>query len=98
MLTRQFLRSAIKVNSTIFNTVTLKNQQRKMSNTPEKPRLSPAIRILIGIAGLPSLALGYMLIFAVLNNGVDGIGAFEVVYSVVGLIAVYIAVTGKRPF
>lgn len=69
-----------------------------MNNTTDKPRLSPAIRILIGIAGLPSVALGYMLIATALHQGIAGIGAFELVYSLVGIVALYIAITGKRLF
>lgn len=69
-----------------------------MDNPVQKPGLSPAIRILIGIAGLPSIVLGYMLIATALEKGVADIGAFELVYSLVGAVALYIAITGKRLF
>ncbi|ALS97904.1 hypothetical protein [Lacimicrobium alkaliphilum] len=69
-----------------------------MNNTADKPGLSPAIRILIGIAGLPSIVLGYMLIATALEEGIADIGAFELVYSLVGVVALYIAITGKRLF
>lgn len=63
-----------------------------------KPPLAPPIRILLGLAGLPSLALGVMLIMTVVQDGMASIGAFEVLYSGAGLLAIYIAATGKRVF
>ncbi|GGD78261.1 hypothetical protein [Lacimicrobium alkaliphilum] len=73
------------------------NDNHIVTEQPKK-RLSARVRILIGLASLPSLALGYMLVVTALNTGVAGISAFELVYSVIGLVAVYIAVTGKRLF
>ena len=67
-------------------------------NTDKKSKLSINIRILIGIASLPSLFLGFMLVSALLNEQADTIGAFEVVYALVGLVGVYIALSGKRLF
>lgn len=63
-----------------------------------KSPLAPPTRILLGIAGLPSLALGVMLIVTVMREGMASIGAFEVLYACAGLLAIYIAVTGKRLF
>lgn len=69
-----------------------------MDSTESRAKLSLKIRILIGIAGLPSIFLAYMLIVTALNDGVSGISLFEVIYSLVGFLALYIAVTGKRLF
>lgn len=69
-----------------------------MNSTPQKLSLSPAVRTLIGIASIPSLLLGGMLIFALASGEAESIGAFELVYSLVGIIALYIAITGKRLF
>lgn len=69
-----------------------------MMNTDNKSKLSNNIRILIGLASLPSLFLGFMLVSALLNEQADTIGAFEVVYALVGLVGVYIALSGKRLF
>jgi uncharacterized membrane protein YuzA (DUF378 family) len=66
--------------------------------TDKTTTLSINIRILIGIASLPSLFLGLMLVNALLNEQANTIGAFEVVYALVGFVGVYIAITGKRLF
>jgi uncharacterized membrane protein YuzA (DUF378 family) len=47
---------------------------------------------------LPSLLLAFMLISDALNGRYEAIGAFEIVYSLVGIFAVYIALTGKKLF
>ena len=69
-----------------------------MQKSENKGKLPLNLRILIGLAGLPSIILAYMLVVTIMNQGVMGISAFELVYSVVGVFAVYIAITGKRPF
>jgi|TARA_R110000868_G_scaffold22870_9_gene93268 hypothetical protein len=69
-----------------------------MQNSENKGKLPLNLRILIGLAGLPSLILAYMLLLTIVEQGVQGISAFELVYSVVGVFALYIAITGKRPF
>ena len=66
--------------------------------TDKTTTLSINIRILIGIASLPSLFLGFMLVNALLSEQAGTIGAFEVVYALVGVVGVYIALTGKRLF
>lgn len=61
-------------------------------------KLAMPIRILVGIAALPSLALAFMLVSAVINGEAAGIGAFETVYALVGFVAFYIALSGKKIF
>lgn len=56
------------------------------------------LRVLIGLAGLPSLVLGAMLLVMVLNGQSQEIGGFELIYSLVGFFAMYMAFTGKRLF
>tara|TARA_R110002167_G_scaffold173731_5_gene372365 strand:- start:772 stop:981 length:210 start_codon:yes stop_codon:yes gene_type:complete len=69
-----------------------------MHNSENKAKLSLTIRILIGLAGIPSIVLAYMLVLTFMREGIAGISAFEVVYSLVGAVALYIAITGKRLF
>jgi hypothetical protein len=69
-----------------------------MHNSENKAKLSLTIRILIGLAGIPSIVLAYMLVLTFMREGIAGISAFEVVYSLVGAVALYIAITGKRIF
>jgi hypothetical protein len=64
----------------------------------EKGKLSLTVRIIVGVLSLPSLLLAFMLISDAINSRYDGIGIFEVVYSVVGFFAIYIALTGKKFF
>jgi hypothetical protein len=64
----------------------------------EKGKLSLTVRIIVGLLALPSLLLAFMLISEAINGRYDGIGVFEVVYSLVGLFAIYIALTGKKFF
>ncbi|MFT5541702.1 MAG: hypothetical protein ACI97K_002308 [Glaciecola sp.] len=61
-------------------------------------KLSLSVRIIIGILGLPSLLLGFMLISDALNSRFDTIGAFEIIYSLVGVFAIYVALSGKKFF
>jgi hypothetical protein len=61
-------------------------------------KLSISVRLVIGLLALPSLLLAFMLISDVLKGRYDAIGAFEIVYSLVGIFAVYIALTGKKFF
>ncbi len=63
-----------------------------------KPKLPLNIRLMIGVISLPSLALAVMLGVVLYNGDYKSIGAFEVVYSAVGVLGLYIAVTGKRLF
>lgn len=61
-------------------------------------KLPPNIRALIGIASLPSIALAVMLAITAAKGDYASIGSFEVIYSIVGMLGLYIAVTGKRVF
>lgn len=61
-------------------------------------KLSVSVRIVIGLLALPSLLLAFMLISEALNGRYEAIDAFEIVYSLVGTFAVYIALTGKKFF
>jgi len=63
-----------------------------------KGKLSLTVRIIVGLLALPSLLLAFMLISEAINGRYNGIGIFELVYSVVGFFAVYIALTGKKFF
>jgi hypothetical protein len=69
-----------------------------MHSSENKVKLPLTIRILVGMAGLPSILLAYMLVLTFMREGIAGISAFEVVYSMVGAVALYIAITGKRLF
>jgi hypothetical protein len=65
-------------------------------NTEQK--LSLKIRILIGIIAIPSLILAAMIISTFINQTAADISFFEVVYSLVGVFAMYVALTGKKFF
>jgi hypothetical protein len=52
----------------------------------------------VGVLSLPSLLLAFMLISEVRKSNFDGIGAFEIIYALVGFFAIYIALTGKKFF
>lgn len=64
----------------------------------QKGQLSLGVRIVIGLLALPSLFLAFMLVSDLINSRYGAIGAFEIVYSLVGVFAVYIALTGKKFF
>lgn len=63
-----------------------------------EPKLSLKIRILIGIIAIPSLILAAMILSMLINQTEGEIDYFEVVYSLVGVFAMYIALTGKKFF
>nr|WP_136252547.1 hypothetical protein [Ningiella ruwaisensis] len=66
---------------------------------PKQPKvLSKPIRIIIGICALPSIMLAAMLIQLASAGRWDEVGAFEVVYALVGIFATFIALTGRRFF
>ena len=67
-------------------------------NVDDPSKLSKHIRILIGLASIPSLLLAIMLIATIARGEATGISAFEVVYSLVGILGAYIAMTGKKLF
>lgn len=56
------------------------------------------LRVVIGIASIPSFLLAGMLGSMLMNGNSADIGFFEVLYAVVGIIGLYIALTGKRFF
>jgi uncharacterized integral membrane protein len=62
------------------------------------PKLSLKIRVLIGIIAVPSLLLAAMLISMLINQTPGEINYFEVVYALVGVFAMYVALTGKKFF
>ncbi|MFQ3190359.1 MAG: hypothetical protein ACI936_001490 [Paraglaciecola sp.] len=66
-----------------------------MSN---EPKLSLKIRVLIGIIAIPSLLLAAMIISMLINQTAGDISIFEVIYSLVGVFAMYVALTGKKYF
>ena len=63
-----------------------------------EPKLSLKIRILIGIIAIPSLILAAMTMSMFINQTAGDINYFEVVYSLVGVFAMYVALTGKKFF
>ncbi|MFT6990703.1 MAG: hypothetical protein ACJASL_002685 [Paraglaciecola sp.] len=63
-----------------------------------EPKLSLKIRILIGIIATPSLILAAMTMSMFINQTAGDINYFEVVYSLVGVFAMYVALTGKKFF
>ena len=64
----------------------------------KKEKLSLPIRILIGVVSIPSFILAGMVAVMIVNGDMADVGYFEVVYSLVGIFALYIALTGKRFF
>ncbi len=66
----------------------------KPINTEQK--LPIKIRILIGIVAVPSLILAAMIVSMLINQTAGKISFFEVLYSLVGVFAMYIALTGKK--
>jgi len=65
-------------------------------NTEQK--LSLKIRVLIGIIAIPSLILAAMIISMLINQTEGDVNFFEVIYSLVGVFAMYVALTGKKFF
>jgi hypothetical protein len=63
-----------------------------------KQQLSLKIRLLIGIIAIPSLILAAMTLSMFINQTEGNISYFEVVYSLVGVFAMYVALTGKKFF
>lgn len=61
-------------------------------------KLSMKVRILIGVIAIPSLILAAMLISMLINQTAGEISFFEVIYALVGVFAVYVALTGKKFF
>jgi len=63
-----------------------------------EPKLSLKIRVLIGVIAIPSLILAAMIISMFIDQTAGDISTFEVIYSLVGVFAMYIALTGKKFF
>jgi hypothetical protein len=61
-------------------------------------KLSLKIRILIGIIAIPSLILAAMMVSMLINQTAGEVNFFEVIYSLVGVFAMYVALTGKKFF
>ncbi len=68
----------------------------KTINTEQK--LPIKIRILMGIVAVPSLILAAMIVSMLINQTAGKISFFEVLYSLMGVFAMYIALTGKKFF
>lgn len=69
-----------------------------MSTSDQKARLATNLRILLGCFAIPSLFLAYMVGSMVVKGDFQEVNYFEWVYSAVGMLALYMAVTGKRLF
>ena len=69
-----------------------------MSTSQKSTKLAVHIRLLIGVFSLPSLILAYMIGMMALNGNYQEIDSFEWLYSLIGFLAAYIAITGKRLF
>ncbi|MDT0593998.1 hypothetical protein [Glaciecola petra] len=65
---------------------------------PNNTKLTMRIRIILGIASIPSFLLAGMLGVMIVNGDASDIGFFEAVYACVGILALYIALSGKRLF
>lgn len=63
-----------------------------------EPKLSLKVRVLIGIIAIPSLILAAMIISMLINQTQGEVSFFEVIYSLVGVFAMYVALTGKKFF
>ena len=62
----------------------------------KKAKLTSNIRILLGVFAIPSLFLAYMIGVLAVNGDYQKINYFEWIYSLIGFLAMYIAITGKR--
>lgn len=69
-----------------------------MFTRDKKPKLSVNIRIMLGVFSMPSLFLAYMIGAMAINGEYQEIDYFEWIYSLIGILAIYIAITGKRLF
>ena len=68
------------------------------NNDKSKTHLPANLRVVIGVASIPCLLLAGMLGVTIYQRGASDISAFEVLYAIAGVVAMYIAVTGKRLF
>jgi hypothetical protein len=69
-----------------------------MNANSDKPKLSLKLRVIIGIFAIPSLFLAFMIGSTLVQGNYQDINYFEVMYSLVGIFAVHIALTGKKYF
>ena len=69
-----------------------------MNLNNKQPGLSLKLRIIIGILATPSLFLAFMIGATIMQGDYAEISYFEVVYSLVGIFAIHIALTGKKYF
>ena len=69
-----------------------------MGMSDKKTKLPSNIRILLGAFAIPSLFLAYMIGVMAVNGDYQKIDYFEWLYSLIGILAIYIAITGKRLF
>jgi hypothetical protein len=69
-----------------------------MGSSSTTDKLPTKVRILLGIFAIPSLFLAYMISVMVLNGNYQEIEYFEWFYSLIGFLALFISVTGKRLF
>jgi hypothetical protein len=69
-----------------------------MGSSSTTDKLPTKVRILLGIFAIPSLFLAYMSSVMVLNGNYQEIEYFEWFYSLIGFLALFISVTGKRLF
>ena len=67
-----------------------------MGMSDKKTKLTSNVRILLGVLAIPSLFLAYMIGVLAVNGDYQKIDYFEWVYSLIGILAIYIAITGKR--
>ena len=76
----------------------MRNECESIKMTSVSKKLPMNIRILLGVFAIPSLFLAYMVALIVLEGGHQEVEYFEWFYSLIGFIALYISITGKRLF
>lgn len=69
-----------------------------MSMNDKKTKLPSTIRIILCVFAIPSLFLAYLIVEMAMNGDYQEIDYFEWFYSLIGILAIYIAITGKRLF
>ncbi len=69
-----------------------------MGMSDKNSKLPNNVRIMLGIFAMPSLYLAYMVGSMALNGDYQKVDYFEWIYSLIGILAFYIAITGKRVF
>lgn len=69
-----------------------------MGTNDNESKLPLHYRVILGVFAIPSLFLAFMLGSMIVKGDFQDIQYFEWVYSLVGMLALYISVTGKRLF